>query len=94
MDPLLHMGVVIRCAAGFILKYLFIFFKAYSGTYTDDELDKDISFPNNDSNFPANNGHRSLQDYVDQVQKAQNESLLDFTVCLFWFLNSSTVLKF
>jgi hypothetical protein len=66
MDPLLHMGVVIRCAA------------AYSGTYSDEELDKDVSFPDN-SSVPANNGHRSLQDYVDQVQKAQNESLLDFT---------------
>nr|CAD2147274.1 unnamed protein product [Meloidogyne enterolobii] len=66
MDPLLHMGVVIRCAA------------AYSGTYTDEELDKDASFKES-PNVPANNGHRSLQDYVDQVQRAQNESLLDFT---------------
>ncbi|KAL7075621.1 hypothetical protein ACQ4LE_005412 [Meloidogyne hapla] len=66
MDPLLHMGVVIRCAA------------AYSGTYTDEELDKDASFQES-PNVPANNGHRSLQDYVDQVQRAQNESLLDFT---------------
>ena len=75
MDPLLHMGVVIRCAA------------AYTGTYSDEELDKSCSFNMSKSKTTPtkNNGHRSLQDYVDQVQRAQRENLLDFTVRKFFF---------
>lgn len=53
MDPLLHMGVVLRCVA------------AYTGGYATKV------------NEPAENGHKSLQEYVEQVQKAQR---IDFTV--------------
>uniref|UniRef100_A0A914H190 Hormone-sensitive lipase n=1 Tax=Globodera rostochiensis TaxID=31243 RepID=A0A914H190_GLORO len=66
MDPLLHMGVVIRCAA------------AYTGSYSDEELDKNCSF-HIQSTTAGGNGHRSLQDYVDQVQRAQRDNILDFT---------------
>lgn len=67
MDPLLHMGVVIRCAA------------AYTGAYSDEELDRDCSY--HETNVNTSPGHKSLADYVDQVQKAQRENYLDFTVC-------------
>ncbi|KAL3112735.1 hypothetical protein niasHT_019709 [Heterodera trifolii] len=66
MDPLLHMGVVIRCAA------------AYSGSYSDEELDKNCSF-HVKSDSSGGNGHLSLQDYVNRVQRAQRDNILDFT---------------
>ncbi|KAL3095378.1 hypothetical protein niasHS_007477 [Heterodera schachtii] len=66
MDPLLHMGVVIRCAA------------AYSGSYSDEELDKNCSF-HVKSDSAGGNGHLSLQDYVNRVQRAQRDNILDFT---------------
>ncbi|CAJ0953908.1 unnamed protein product, partial [Mesorhabditis belari] len=60
MDPLLHMGVVLRCVA------------AYTGAYTF-KSDED----NGGSTVPREeNGHKSLQEYVEQVQKTQR---IDFT---------------
>ncbi|PIO76046.1 putative hormone-sensitive lipase [Teladorsagia circumcincta] len=50
MDPLLHMGVVLRCVA------------AYTGGHG--------SFQKNEEN-QDNAGHKSLQEYVEQVQKSQ-----------------------
>ncbi|CAJ0577267.1 unnamed protein product, partial [Mesorhabditis spiculigera] len=59
MDPLLHMGVVLRCVA------------AYTGAYTF-KSDKD----NGGATPPEENGHKTLQEYVEQVQKTQK---IDFT---------------
>uniref|UniRef100_A0A915EKV5 Hormone-sensitive lipase n=1 Tax=Ditylenchus dipsaci TaxID=166011 RepID=A0A915EKV5_9BILA len=64
MDPLLHMGVVIRCAA------------AYTGSYSNEELDKNCYFNEKDRS-PTK--HKSLVEYVDQVQKAQRDHFLDFS---------------
>nr|CDJ85515.1 Hormone-sensitive lipase and Alpha beta hydrolase fold-3 domain containing protein [Haemonchus contortus] len=50
MDPLLHMGVVLRCVA------------AYTGGHG--------SLQKNEEN-QDNAGHKSLQEYVEQVQKSQ-----------------------
>ncbi|WKY16774.1 hypothetical protein Q1695_001415 [Nippostrongylus brasiliensis] len=50
MDPLLHLGVVLRCVA------------AYTGGYCH-------VHKNNES--ADNAGHKSLQEYVEQVQKSQ-----------------------
>jgi hypothetical protein len=86
MDPLLHMGVVIRCAAGWnnkisnpnnIINEVYIL--AYTGLYSDDELDKNCTFHSASVAAP-NNGHRSLADYVEQVQRAHRGSILDLTV--------------
>ncbi|KAE9556524.1 hypothetical protein FO519_000218 [Halicephalobus sp. NKZ332] len=56
MDPLLHMGVVIRCAA------------AYTNVKVGDEKpDTGDSV----QNTAVTNGHKSLFEYVDQVQKSQ-----------------------
>ncbi|KAK6036701.1 hypothetical protein COOONC_25794, partial [Cooperia oncophora] len=52
MDPLLHMGVVLRCVAGY-------------GSFQRIEENQD------------NAGHKSLQEYVEQVQKSQR---FDFAV--------------
>ncbi|KAI1731965.1 alpha/beta hydrolase fold domain-containing protein [Ditylenchus destructor] len=64
MDPLLHMGVVVRCAA------------AYTGSYTDEELDKDCAFHDKESG-PFK--HKSLEEYVDEVKRAQKDNFLDFS---------------
>ncbi|KAK6765830.1 hypothetical protein RB195_025631 [Necator americanus] len=50
MDPLLHMGVVLRCVA------------AYTGGYGHVEKKEEAT---------DNTGHKSLQEYVEQVQKSQ-----------------------
>ncbi|KAJ1358760.1 hypothetical protein KIN20_017268 [Parelaphostrongylus tenuis] len=50
MDPLLHMGVVLRCVA------------AYTGAYPNGKKVADSS---------DHSTHKSLQEYVDQVQKSQ-----------------------
>ncbi|KAH7732130.1 Protein C46C11.1 a [Aphelenchoides avenae] len=63
MDPLLHMGVVIRCAA------------AYTGACSDEP--PPTSEPEANGVTPSTNGHKSLQEYVDEV-KAQRESYFDF----------------
>ena len=56
MDPLLHMGVVIRCAA------------AYTNVKVGDEKPETEDTV---QNAAVNNGHKSLFEYVDQVQKSQ-----------------------
>uniref|UniRef100_A0A914Q949 Hormone-sensitive lipase n=1 Tax=Panagrolaimus davidi TaxID=227884 RepID=A0A914Q949_9BILA len=66
MDPLLHMGVVIRCAA------------AYTGAKLDDELAAKGTLSS--TNTTQVNGHKSLYQYVDEVQKAQH---LDFDDSVF-----------
>lgn len=66
MDPLLHMGVVIRCAA------------AYTGAKLDDELAARGTLSS--TNTSQVNGHKSLYQYVDEVQKAQH---LDFDDSVF-----------
>uniref|UniRef100_A0A1I7X9D6 Hormone-sensitive lipase n=1 Tax=Heterorhabditis bacteriophora TaxID=37862 RepID=A0A1I7X9D6_HETBA len=50
MDPLLHMGVVLRCVA------------AYTGGYGNLQKNEENS---------EGSGHKSLQEYVEQVQKTQ-----------------------
>ncbi|RCN35675.1 hypothetical protein ANCCAN_18456 [Ancylostoma caninum] len=50
MDPLLHMGVVLRCVA------------AYTGGYGHSEKKEEAT---------DSAGHKSLQEYVEQVQKSQ-----------------------
>lgn len=61
MDPLLHMGVVLRCVA------------AYTGNYDLGKLESGTNCqPNNDFN-----GHKSLQEYVDEVQKAQKNDAIN-----------------
>ncbi|KAL6722562.1 hypothetical protein Aduo_017676 [Ancylostoma duodenale] len=50
MDPLLHMGVVLRCVA------------AYTGGYGHGEKKEEAT---------DSAGHKSLQEYVEQVQKSQ-----------------------
>lgn len=52
MDPLLHMGVVIRCAAA----------------YANVKCDEKNSSTNNSVATVVNNGHKSLQEYVDEVK--------------------------
>ncbi|KAI1725470.1 alpha/beta hydrolase fold domain-containing protein [Ditylenchus destructor] len=64
MDPLLHMGVVVRCAA------------AYTGAYSDEELDKDCAYHDKESG-PFK--HKSLEEYVDEVKRAQKDNFLDFS---------------
>lgn len=51
MDPLLHMGVVLRCVA------------AYTGGYSAKK--------EHDDKVVAESSHRSLQEYVNEVQKTQ-----------------------
>ncbi|VDN33841.1 unnamed protein product, partial [Cylicostephanus goldi] len=51
MDPLLHMGVVLRCVA------------AYTGGYGNNNKKKEEG--------ADGAGHKSLQEYVDHVQKSQ-----------------------
>ena len=69
MDPLLHMGVVIRCAA------------AYTGAKLDDELAAKGTLSKEGN--PPHNGHKSLYEYVDEVQKAQKQSFFDFEDAVF-----------
>lgn len=62
MDPLLHMGIVLRCVAAYT-----------SGV--------DLGKLEDESNTQLNsekNGHKSLQEYVEQVQKAQKNEAVDF----------------
>ncbi|KIH44810.1 hypothetical protein ANCDUO_25161, partial [Ancylostoma duodenale] len=56
MDPLLHMGVVLRCVA------------AYTGGYGHSEKKEEAT---------DSAGHKSLQEYVEQVQKSQR---FDFAI--------------
>lgn len=67
MDPLLHMGVVIRCAA------------AYTGAEPKDKATPTKPSASN-GHHALSNGHKSLLEYVDEVQKAQKHSILDFSV--------------
>ncbi|VDO26830.1 unnamed protein product [Onchocerca flexuosa] len=64
MDPLLHMGVVLRCIAVYCETY---FLSAYTG--------KPINHTANGDRYERkdvdNGGHKSLQEYVKQVQKTQ-----------------------
>uniref|UniRef100_A0A7E4VSK6 Hormone-sensitive lipase n=1 Tax=Panagrellus redivivus TaxID=6233 RepID=A0A7E4VSK6_PANRE len=63
MDPLLHMGVVIRCAA------------AYTGAIVaeEDAETKEATF----SGKSFENGHKSLFEYVGDLQRNTNNSFID-----------------
>uniref|UniRef100_F1KVG3 Hormone-sensitive lipase n=1 Tax=Ascaris suum TaxID=6253 RepID=F1KVG3_ASCSU len=62
MDPLLHMGVVLRCV------------EAYTrGSNAEKQGDDSNSVPS-----ASGNGHKSLQEYVEQVQRAQKSDSVDF----------------
>lgn len=50
------------------------------GTYTDEELDKNCAF--SESNKNVIRPRKSLLEYVNQVQKAQQDHILDFNVSI------------
>uniref|UniRef100_A0A914XCR2 Hormone-sensitive lipase n=1 Tax=Plectus sambesii TaxID=2011161 RepID=A0A914XCR2_9BILA len=62
MDPLLHMGVVLRCVA------------AYTGAYQRLEAVRlEAERMARSGGSMENNSHKSLQEYFDEVQKAQEK---------------------
>ncbi|TMS36568.1 hypothetical protein L596_003703 [Steinernema carpocapsae] len=75
MDPLLHMGVVLRCVEAYTADGADSAFGDGTDSVFSDETDSDFSCTTPSAAEPTShnlhhNGHKSLQEYVDQVQKA------------------------
>lgn len=80
MDPLLHMGVVIRCAAGRSASassgYLNVSV-AYTSAAEANASCTDFQLKTDTKDDSAG---ESLEDYVSRFQRAQEENRLDFSV--------------